>query len=103
MAADVQQLTDRNATFRQFFGTATLNPNPSLIKGSICGDRIEEVVTPLTRQARFPGKLMDELTNERKMEGTPVVVSAVRSSTIHYNTTASTGAQSLRIFKAAVP
>ncbi len=50
-AKDLKRLIDRNATFEQFFAEATLNPNASLITGSICGYRIEDIATPLTRQA----------------------------------------------------
>lgn len=64
----LQTLIDSNATFEQFFDAATINPNASLITGSICGYRIEEISTPLTRQARYMDKLVDELAKGRKME-----------------------------------
>lgn len=66
--SELQALIDRGATFRQFFAEATLNPNADLIKGVICGYRIEEIETPLTRQARYLDKLVDELAKGRKME-----------------------------------
>lgn len=56
------------ATFEQFFAEATINPNASLIKGVICGYRVEELETPLTQQARYLDKLVDELAKGRKME-----------------------------------
>ncbi|MEZ6087564.1 MAG: DUF2200 domain-containing protein [Pirellulaceae bacterium] len=63
-------LIDNNATFKQFFAEATLNPNAILITGSICGYRVEEIDTPLTRQVRYLDKLVDELAKGRKMENT---------------------------------
>jgi hypothetical protein len=64
----VQTLIEKGVTFEQFFAEATLNPNAHLIKGMICGYRIEEIETPLTRQARYLDKLVDELAKGRKME-----------------------------------
>lgn len=64
----LQKLIDSKATFEQFFAEATINPNASLITGSICGYRIEEITTPLTRQTRYMDKLVDELAKGRKME-----------------------------------
>ena len=55
-------------TFKTFFERATLNPNAALIKGVICGYRIEDIETPLTKQARYLDKLIDELAKGRKME-----------------------------------
>ena len=65
---DLQRLIDDKATFKQFFAEATLNPNASLITGSICGYRIEEIEAPLTKQARYLDKLVDELAKGRAME-----------------------------------
>lgn len=45
----IQELIDENATFKTFFDKASLNPNADLIKGVICGYRIEEIENPLTR------------------------------------------------------
>ena len=67
-AKDLQRLIKNEATFEQFFAEATLNPNASLITGSICGYRIEEIETPLTKQVRYLDKLVDELAKGRKME-----------------------------------
>ncbi|MDP5100780.1 MAG: DUF2200 domain-containing protein [Nonlabens sp.] len=62
------ELIDAKATFQEFFNEATLNPNASLIKGLICGYRIEELEYPITRQTRYLDKLVDELAKGRKME-----------------------------------
>ncbi len=67
-AKDLQRLIKDEATFDQFFAEATLNPNASLITGTICGYRIEEIETPLTKQTRYLDKLVDELAKGRKME-----------------------------------
>ena len=67
-AKDVQRLIKSDATFEQFFAEATVNPNASLITGTICGYRIEEIETPLTKQVRYLDKLVDELAKGRKME-----------------------------------
>jgi hypothetical protein len=61
-------LIDQKVTFETFFANAKLNPNAHLIKGVICGYRIEEIETPLTKQARYLDKLIDELAKGRKME-----------------------------------
>jgi hypothetical protein len=64
----LQELINQKVTFESFFQQATLNPNASLITGMICGYRIEEIENPLTRQARYLDKLVDELAKGRKME-----------------------------------
>ena len=64
----VNKLLKDKVTFKTFFENATLNPNAHLIKGVICGYRIEEIETPLTRQVRYLDKLIDELAKGRKIE-----------------------------------
>lgn len=64
----LQQLIDEKVTFETFYAQAKLNPNAHLIKGVICGYRIEDIETPLTKQARYLDKLIDELAKGRKME-----------------------------------
>ena len=64
----VQKFIDQKATFETFFQKAKLNPNAHLIKGVICGYRIEEINNPLTQQVRFLDKLVDELAKGRKMD-----------------------------------
>ncbi|MCD8534206.1 MAG: DUF2200 domain-containing protein [Verrucomicrobia bacterium] len=65
---DLQRLIEKAATFEEFFSQASLNPDASLITGSICGYRIEEIETPLTKKVRYLDKLVDELAKGRKME-----------------------------------
>ncbi len=64
----VHEMIASEATFETFFQQAHINPNASLIKGVICGYRIEEIDNTLTRQARYLDKLVDELAKGRKME-----------------------------------
>ncbi|MFC4740920.1 DUF2200 domain-containing protein [Flavobacterium ponti] len=65
---DLQNLIEEKATFETFFQKANLNPNAHLIKGVICGYRIEEIENKLTREVRYLDKLVDELAKGRKME-----------------------------------
>ena len=64
----LQKLIDEEVTYETFFKRAKLNPNARLITGVICGYRVEEIENPLTRQARYLDKLVDELAKGRKME-----------------------------------
>ena len=64
----LQELIEEKVTFETFFARANLHPNAHLIKGVICGYRIEEIETPLTKQARYLDKLVDELAQGRRME-----------------------------------
>lgn len=65
---DLQKLMEENVTFKTFFERATLNPKAELIKGTICGYRIEEIENPLTKNVRYLDKLIDELAQGKKME-----------------------------------
>lgn len=64
----LQEFISQKGTFEAFFQQADLNPNAHLIKGLICGYRIEEIDNSLTRQVRYLDKLVDELAKGRKME-----------------------------------
>ena len=64
----IQEIINENATFETFFSVANLNPFADLIKGMICGYRIEEIENTLTKQVRFLDKLVDELAKGKKME-----------------------------------
>lgn len=64
----IQRLIEEKVTFKEFFEQANIHPNAHLIKGVICGYRIEEIDNSLTRQARYMDKLVDELAKGRKME-----------------------------------
>lgn len=61
----IQQKTD----FETFFAEAPqLNPNVSLIKGLICGYRVEEIEDPLMQKIRYLDKLVDELAKGKTMD-----------------------------------
>lgn len=64
----LQKLIDEKATFKEFFDKARIHPNAVLITGVICGYRIEEIETPLTKNVRYLDKLVDELAKGKKME-----------------------------------
>lgn len=64
----LQELIDEKVTFKTFFKKADLNANAHLIKGMICGYRIEEIDNDITRQTRYLDKLVDELAKGRKMD-----------------------------------
>lgn len=64
----LDQLIEQKVTFEQFFQQATLNPNASLIKGVICGYRIEELENELTKKVRYLDKVVDELAKGKKMD-----------------------------------
>ncbi len=56
-------------SFREFFDKApAMNPHRSLIKGVVCGVRVEDVDDPLMQQIRWLDKLVDELARGKKME-----------------------------------
>ena len=60
---------EKKTDFETFFAAApALNPNRSLITGTICGQRVEEIEEPLMREIRYLDKLVDELAKGRKME-----------------------------------
>lgn len=55
--------------FETFFAEApALNPSRVLIKGVICGVRIEEIEDPIMREIRYLDKLVDELAKGKKMD-----------------------------------
>lgn len=67
-AAALQAHLDAGTTFEDFFAEATLNPNASLITGTICGIRVEEIEDPLMQKIRYLDKLVDELAKGKAME-----------------------------------
>lgn len=67
-AAQLQQAIDTKVDFEAFFAAAPqLNPNVSLIKGVVCGVRVEDVADPLMRNIRYLDKLVDELARGKKL------------------------------------
>jgi len=67
--AGLQQQIDRGNDFEAFFAQApAIHPNRTLIKGVVCGVRVEEVDDPLMREIRYLDKLIDELAKGKTME-----------------------------------
>ncbi|MEM9940793.1 MAG: DUF2200 domain-containing protein [Planctomycetota bacterium] len=64
----LNSLIQKEVTFEKFFEQAKLNPNSHLIKGVICGYRVEEIEDPLLQKGRYLDKLVDELAKGKKME-----------------------------------
>lgn len=66
--SELQQEIDLNTDFETFFAKAKLHPNAHLIKGVICGNRIEEIEDELMRKIRYMDKLIDELAKGKSMD-----------------------------------
>ena len=67
--AGLQAQIDRQADFETFFAQApALNPDRALIKGVVCGVRVEDIDDPLMRELRYLDKLVDELAKGKAME-----------------------------------
>ena len=66
---ELEAQLERRADFETFFAEAP-QPNPSraLIKGVVCGVRVEEVEEPTMREIRYLDKLIDELARGKAME-----------------------------------
>lgn len=55
--------------FRTFFDQAPdFHPNSVLIKGVVCGVRVEDIPDPLTRKVRYLDKLIDELAKGKALD-----------------------------------
>ncbi len=68
-AARLQKQIESNVDFETFFARApSINPGVSLIRGVVCGVRVEEVEDPLMRNIRYLDKLIDELAKGKPME-----------------------------------
>lgn len=65
----LQAQIDGNVSLQTFFEEAPqMNPNAVLIKGVVCGIRVEEIEDPLMQKIRWLDKLIDELAKGKKME-----------------------------------
>ncbi len=67
--ARLQQQIKQENDFETFFAQApAIHPNSSLIKGVVCGIRVEEIEDPLMQKIRYLDKLIDELAKGKSME-----------------------------------
>ena len=67
--AGLEMQLKQGVDFESFFAQApALNPNAALIKGIVCGVRVEEVPDPLMRKIRVLDKMVDELAKGKAME-----------------------------------
>jgi hypothetical protein len=65
----LQQQIEQGKDFETFFAQApAMNPNRSLIKGIVCGVRVEEIEDPLMQNIRYLDKLIDELAKGKALE-----------------------------------
>ena len=68
-ASELDNLRESDITYGDFFRQAPQpNPNRALIKGVVCGVRVEEIEDPLMREIRYLDKLIDELAKGKPME-----------------------------------
>ncbi|MEQ6438215.1 DUF2200 domain-containing protein [Comamonas sp. w2-DMI] len=59
----------QHSDFKTFFAQApAIHPNTALIKGVVCGVRVEDVPDPLMQKIRYLDKLIDELAKGKAME-----------------------------------
>lgn len=66
---ELHEQLEANVSFKKFFDQAPkLHPNRTLIKGVICGKRVEDIEDPLMQNIRYLDKLIDELARGKKFE-----------------------------------
>ncbi|GFE79512.1 hypothetical protein GCM10011487_15120 [Steroidobacter agaridevorans] len=67
--AQLERQIEQESDLKTFFARApAFHPNSSLIKGVICGVRVEEIEDPLMQKIRYLDKLIDELAKGKAME-----------------------------------
>lgn len=66
---ELETLLEQRTDFETFYAEApAMNPSRALIKGVICGIRVEEIEEPLMREIRYVDKLIDELAKGKAMQ-----------------------------------
>lgn len=66
---ELEKELENQTDFETFFSHAPkLNPSRTLIKGVVCGVRVEDIEEPTMREIRFLDKLIDELAKGKAME-----------------------------------
>jgi hypothetical protein len=67
--ASLEAQLENGTDFETFFAEAPqLNPSRALIKGVVCGVRVEDIAEPTMREIRYLDKLVDELARSKAME-----------------------------------
>jgi hypothetical protein len=67
--AELQRQIERESDLETFFANAPFfHPNASLIKGVVCGVRVEAIEDPLMRKVRYLDKLIDELAKGKALD-----------------------------------
>ena len=65
----LEKVIETKVNLQTFFAEAPkMNPNAALIKGTVCGIRVEDIQDPLMQKIRYMDKLIDELAKGKKME-----------------------------------
>lgn len=67
-AQALQQTLDQSLTFEQLFAQAQVPDEAHLIKGSICGVKVQDIENPLTQKVRYMDKIVDELAKGKSLE-----------------------------------
>lgn len=88
--ADMEKQTEKQSDFEMFFDQApAIHPNVVLIKGVVCGVRVEAVEYPLMRKIRYLDKLIDELAKGKATEKDSAAT--IKLTTLHYKKTHRSG------------
>lgn len=67
--SEIESEIEKQTDLENFYAHAPkMNPNRSLIRGVICGVRLEEIEDKTMREIRYLDKLIDELANGKEME-----------------------------------
>ncbi|MFV0424877.1 MAG: DUF2200 domain-containing protein [Bacilli bacterium] len=70
----LNKLLESNTDFETFFKNAPkINPNIKLIKGKVCGIKVEEIEDPLMQKIRYLDKLIDELAKVKKIDKIKII------------------------------
>lgn len=66
--AELQHHLDAETSFEEVFEQASLHPNASLITGTVCGVRVQDIEDPFMRKLRYLDKLVDELAKGKAIK-----------------------------------
>ena len=66
---ELETQLEKQTYFEAFFAKAPkINPSRALIKGVVCGVRVEDIKEPTMREIRYLDKLIDELAQGKTMD-----------------------------------